>query len=224
VGAAIGLGHEQRDILSDHLLGAVTEQAFRRRVESVNDAARVDGDDGIHCRIDDRAHARLALTQRRFGLLAPRDIVHRGKHVPPRIRSQRTQAHVHRKFAAILAPCMQIQTGTHRPFARERGESSALCKMFFAQALRDQPFDGQHGEFIAAVTEQALSGGIGISNVAVWIDDQDGVAGALQHPAEALVGKRGGDHKGRTQQSDSPPEKTTCSSDRTGTAPVWLRF
>ena len=56
----IGRRHEHVDVAADHLTLLVAEQAFGRRVERLDSAVRVDDDDAIHGRVDDRPPPRLA--------------------------------------------------------------------------------------------------------------------------------------------------------------------
>jgi len=46
--AMIGLGHEQLDIFPGHLLGGISKNAFRSRVEGLDAALFVDGNDAVH--------------------------------------------------------------------------------------------------------------------------------------------------------------------------------
>src|SRR5690606_15318842 len=50
---AIGRRHEQADIMSNDLFGAIAENSFSCLVEGIDSAAFVNGDDGINSSIDD---------------------------------------------------------------------------------------------------------------------------------------------------------------------------
>ena len=59
----------------DHLALAVAEQPLGGRVERLDAPARVDDDDAVDGRVDDRAPARLAGTELVFELHAAAEIV-----------------------------------------------------------------------------------------------------------------------------------------------------
>ena len=60
VAAALGLGHQQGDVAPDDLLGAVAEHRFGGRVETGDDAARVDDDDRVGGRLHQGVQRRTA--------------------------------------------------------------------------------------------------------------------------------------------------------------------
>lgn len=67
---AIGRGHEQTDVLADHLIGGIAENRFRRVIEGLNDAIGSDGDDGIRRDIQNNTQLLIQLPQLLRGPLA----------------------------------------------------------------------------------------------------------------------------------------------------------
>ena len=60
VGFPMGRGHQHLDVLAHQLGAGIAEEAFRRRVDRIDDAALVDDDDGVWGGPGDRAQAFLA--------------------------------------------------------------------------------------------------------------------------------------------------------------------
>src|SRR5205807_5974838 len=67
---AIRRWHEDLDVFANDLLRLVSENLFRRRVERLDDAALVDGDDSFDRRFEDGAQALFAVAQGGFGEFA----------------------------------------------------------------------------------------------------------------------------------------------------------
>jgi hypothetical protein len=55
--AMVRLGHEHLDVLVDDLRRSVAKEFLRSRVEGLDEALLVDGDDAVDHVIDDRLHA-----------------------------------------------------------------------------------------------------------------------------------------------------------------------
>ena len=55
---AVGLRHEDLDVLPDELRGAVPEQPFGRRIDRLDQAAVIDGDDGRDRQLQDAPELR----------------------------------------------------------------------------------------------------------------------------------------------------------------------
>src|SRR5690606_18361502 len=53
VPAAIGLRHQYRHVLTDHLLASIAEQLQRRRIYRLDNTPLIDGDDAVNGMIDD---------------------------------------------------------------------------------------------------------------------------------------------------------------------------
>ena len=62
--------HQHVDVLADHVALGVPEQPLGRRVEGFDAAVRIDDDDAVHGRFDDRPPARLAGAKPLFELHA----------------------------------------------------------------------------------------------------------------------------------------------------------
>ena len=73
VRVALGLGHEHRQRLAEHLLGSVAEHRRGARVPEEDVAVPVGEQDGLGRRLGDGTEARLGLAQRLLGLLAHDD-------------------------------------------------------------------------------------------------------------------------------------------------------
>jgi len=65
---AVGLGHEGADVASKKLAGGPSEHAFGGRVDGVDEAAVVDGDDALDGGVEDGAEAGVAVLEGRGGL------------------------------------------------------------------------------------------------------------------------------------------------------------
>ena len=64
MGAVMGLGHEQRDIAADHLVGRVAQGPFERRIGIAHDAPAVDRDHAVAEVLDDGADFLFLVVQR----------------------------------------------------------------------------------------------------------------------------------------------------------------
>ena len=62
--ATIGLRHQQPDVVPDHLVGGIAEHPLGGMVETLDDAAIIDGDDAVHRRIQNRPVAFQSFGQR----------------------------------------------------------------------------------------------------------------------------------------------------------------
>ena len=71
---AVWLGHEHLDVLAEDLVRRVAEESLRRRVHRLDNAARVDREDGIHGRVEDRPRPGFAMFQLSDGGSEIRDI------------------------------------------------------------------------------------------------------------------------------------------------------
>jgi hypothetical protein len=63
----IGRGHEQTDVLSNHVGGGIPKEALGRRVDRLNEAALIDGDNPVHCSLQNGGAAGFTVAQRHFG-------------------------------------------------------------------------------------------------------------------------------------------------------------
>ena len=69
----VGPRHQKADVLANDLSRRVAKSALRRRVDGLDDAALVDGNNAFHGGVDNGAHLFLAVPQGLFGLLVAGD-------------------------------------------------------------------------------------------------------------------------------------------------------
>ena len=103
VGAAIRLRHQHGHVSPNRLVRPVLEQPQRGRVQRLNDAGAIDGNNPIQRALDHRGKAGFAFAQRLFGLLAGGDVqeyANRAAHLA-KFPEQR-QGIAERIFAASL--------------------------------------------------------------------------------------------------------------------------
>ena len=67
---AVRRGHQHAHVGADHFGGRVAEQAFRGRIDRLDDAALVDGDDGVQRGFQNGPMPRLVVAQLGLGPLA----------------------------------------------------------------------------------------------------------------------------------------------------------
>src|SRR5262249_62017867 len=61
-------GHKHTDVLPKHFLGAIPKEALGRRVERLDKALYVDGDDTVHRGLQNGVRTRLTVAEHRLSL------------------------------------------------------------------------------------------------------------------------------------------------------------
>ena len=95
-----------------------------------------------------------------------------------------TQADFDRKLRPVLAQAGELEAGAHRPDARFREEIGAVPGMRFADTLRDEDFHRLAQELCPRVAEQLFRLCVDDDDVAVAVDDHDGVGRRFEQAPE----------------------------------------
>src|SRR5260370_26021305 len=90
-------------------------------------------------------------------------------------RLKRTQADFDRKLGPVFAQTEQLEAGAHRPHARLGKEVRAVAWMLVTNALRNEHFHSLSEQFLSPVSKELLGLGVDDDDVAVAVDDDDGV-------------------------------------------------
>ena len=137
-----------------------------RSGESHQQGAR-ESDDGVEWRAEFVAHVGqkpvlrltgffqldILVVQRPFDAFAIRDIADGTADKPALRRLQRTQTDLHRKFFAVLAQTVEVDTRAHLANARLGHVSGPMPRMLVTKSLRHQDLDPTPQQLAALVAK-----------------------------------------------------------------------
>jgi len=92
----------------------------------------------------------------RLFLLADRDIANDGHGKRCALQDQGTKHDIDGEFAAIFAPGVKLQPGSHWPGVRQRGVPAAMFGMDRSESLGYEDFYGLPDQLLAIISKQAL--------------------------------------------------------------------
>ena len=118
---------------------------------------------------------------------AVRDVADRAGDQHAVLGFQRAQADLHRNLRAVLAESMELQPGTHRPYARIREEPGPVATVRRPVPLGHEDLYRIAQQVHALVTEEPLGLRVHQHDPPLAIDDHDGVRGRLQQSTELLL-------------------------------------
>ena len=181
---AIGTGHQHVDVAPEHLAEAIAEQPLCRRVESLNQAAIVDHDDGVDGRFNDRAHTLFAFAERFFDLHAPAEIVKDARKRRLAVDLHLADGQMKRKRAAVLAPPTHFAAGSDD--ARDTGFEvvGEVPVVLLAVGAGHQDLDVLAQHFGGAIAEQPLGRWVERLDEPLGVDDDDAVHGGVEDRLE----------------------------------------
>src|SRR5260221_251961 len=125
------VGHEQLDLLTDHLLALVSEDLLGLRVHEYDSAILAHNHHRIWRRLEKAPELLL-------GSLAVRDVANGTGHQRALFSLQRAQTDLDREFGAVLAPAIQIEPGSHRANFGTAEISAAMARVLVAVATRNE--------------------------------------------------------------------------------------
>ena len=126
--------------------------------------------------------------ERAFDALALRDVADGRRHQHAFLRFQRRQADFDGELGAVAAQAVQFQAGAHGAGARGGRKALAVMRVVGRVAGGDQHFHVLAQQFGARIAEQALRLRVDQHDLAVAVDDDDGVRRRFEQAAKLLFG------------------------------------
>jgi len=155
------LGNETLDGLTQCLCRRAAEHLFRRSVEQDNVPLVVNGNDGVHRRLDDPGQLGLAFTQRFLRLFALRDVTqYDGEKFLP-AGHDLGDGGLDLKFLTVRPRSPQCAYRTHGPVGDPGfGELPYMSCVGRVEALRNEALNGLPQRLCRWATEHSLSSSV----------------------------------------------------------------
>ena len=182
VAPAEPLGNEQVDALADELTRLVSEQLRRPPVYERDCALRVDEENRIRRRLEQRTEARLRRTS--LGYVAD----DRDDECLLRVL-EGAQADLDGKFAAVLPQSVELEVRPHLPRSRVARIVGAMSEVAGAEALGHEQLYLTAQQFIPRVSEQLLNATIDERDPPARVREHDCVGRRFQQRAEERFGR-----------------------------------
>src|SRR5260221_9054017 len=174
------VGHEQLDLLTDHLIAAVSEDLLGLRVHEYDSAILAHNHHRIWRRFEKAPELLL-------GSLAVRDVANGTGHQRALFSLQRAQTDLDREFGAVLAKAEQLEPGAHRTDFGAGEEPRAMLRVVALEPLGNELFDGLPEQFLPRVAEQLLGLRIDDFDVPVHTHNHHRVGSSIQKRSELVL-------------------------------------
>jgi hypothetical protein len=184
--AIVGLGHQDLDVAPEHLGAPVAEQFLRGRVERLDVAALVDGDDAVDDVVDHRAHALFGEAQLFLGAPSLGDVAHDAGEVAAAFQPELADGELHGKGAAVLAPAEHLAAAADDLRLAGAQVAADVAVVLVAVGLRHQHAHVLPDHLAGRVAEDALGGAVEGRHRAALVDGDDRVDDVIHHRAHAF--------------------------------------
>ena len=174
---AKALGNEELDPFPDEFVSCVAEEPLRLGVDQDDAPVLVDDDHGVRSGLQQVLESFLRL-------LAITDVTDRGRDERLTLGVEGTQADFNRKRRPVPPQAGELQAGPHGPDARFREEIGSVPGMRFTDTFRDEDFHRLAQELRPRVAEQLFRLCVDDGDVAIAVDDHDGVRRRFEQAPE----------------------------------------